>query len=66
MLVLRALGIRAGMARPETAQQRREAKGMPWVMLVLSWVLHQMPRTGDRCSFVLLPIVFRALGGVRS
>ena len=25
---------------------------MPWALLVLSWVLHQMPRRGDRCLSV--------------
>jgi len=42
------------------------AEGMPWVVLVLSWVLHQMPRPRDRCLFALLSIVLPALGGARS
>jgi hypothetical protein len=33
-----------------------QPEGMPWALLVLSWVLHQTPRYGDRC----LPACCRA------
>jgi hypothetical protein len=53
-------GCRPVLLLPETAE------GMPWAPLVLSWLLHQMPRPGERCSFALHPIGFRAFGRVRS
>ena len=33
------------------------SEGMPWALLVLGWVLHQMPRHGERCSSA-----FRSVG----
>jgi len=44
---------------------RDSSEGMPWARLVLSWLLHQMPRCGERCSHALQPVSHTAVGGVR-
>src|SRR5882724_659198 len=48
-----------------SALVRDSTEGMPWVPLVLSWLLHQMPRCGERCSHALQSTGRMAVGGVR-
>ena len=42
-----------------------QPEGMPWALLVLSWVLHQTPRYGDRCSPVCRLAPAATSGGLR-
>jgi hypothetical protein len=37
-------------ALPTSPADDGQPEGMSWALLVLSWVLHQTPRYGDRCS----------------
>lgn len=38
------------MGRRLPIQQTGQSEGMPWAHVVLSWMPHQIPRAGERCS----------------
>ncbi len=42
----------------KSGDTRTTVKGMPWARLVLSWLLHQVPRRRGRCS----PVICRVTG----
>src|SRR5262249_60273113 len=42
----------------ETGDPRTTLKGMPWALMVLSWVLHQGPRRRGKSS----PVICRVTG----
>ena len=42
----------------ETGNIRTTVEGMPWALMVLSWVLHQVPRRRGKCS----PVICRTTG----
>jgi hypothetical protein len=41
---------RSRMDRRVLPQLTDSSEGMPWALMVLSWLPHQMPRHGERCS----------------
>ena len=42
----------------KSGDTRTTVKGMPWALMVLSWVLHQVPRRRGKCS----PVICRVTG----
>jgi hypothetical protein len=60
-------GTRRGSLRALSASPTNigQPEGMPWALLVLSWVLHQTPRYGDRCSPACRMAPAATSGGLR-